>query len=217
MKLSTLANAVSSAVSGGYVHIEGYHSDNHDVSSILGHICPNYGEAKKRAIEKLNEALTTNSFQPIRVTGQCYNDNGVWNSRKKSCPLKPYDITYSVSDVEAAARSILESWTNPVERKNNEVALTEKGKRGLVINLETGRIQFDLLIEREIYNESASDAAKLDAGVVAKTEISMPESKLKDTIRKMFMRKMKTFVLEHGKFAALSINGTKFASSEITF
>ncbi len=217
MKLATVANAVGSAVSGGYVHIEGYHSDKHEVSTILGHISPNYGESKKRAIKELDAALTAHTLQPIRVIGQCYNDNGVWNSRKKSCPLKDYDITYTVAEVEAAAKGILESWQNPVERTSNEIALTEKGNRGLLINLETGRIQFDLLIEREIYNESASDAAKSDAGVVEKIEISMPETKLKAAIRDQFQRKMKTYVLEQGKFDSISINGIKFASSEIQF
>jgi len=217
MKLSTVANAVGSAVSGGYVHIEGYHSDKHEVSTILGHICPNYGESKKRAIKELDAALTAHTLQPIRVTGKCYNDNGVWNSRKKSCPLKDYDIIYTVAEVEEAAKGILESWQNPVKRTSNEIALTEKGNRGLLINLETGRIQFDLLIEREVYNESASDTAKLDAGAVAKVEASMPDTKLKTAIREQFQRKMKTFVLEQGKFETLSINGIRFASKEIEF
>lgn len=215
MKLSEVKNAVSSAVSGGYVCIKSYTSDKSEVSDITGHICPNYGKAKEQAIADLETAINEHTLKEINVKGQCYKDGDVWNSRKRSYPLKEYDITYTVEQVEEAAKGILDSWKNPKERENNEVALTEKGQRGLVINLETGRIEFDLLIEKQVYNQDASDKAK--EGKEEKPEISMPESKLKDTIRKMFMRKMKTFVLEQGKFESLAVNGIKFASSEIEF
>lgn len=217
MKLQTVAEAMETAVSGGYVHIDGYTSDKGEVSKILGHICPNYGVAKEKAIKALRQAIADNDFQPITVTGQCYNDNGTWNARKKSAPMKEYNITFPSREVLEQANEILTSWENPKERINNEVALTEKGKRGLVINLETGRIEFDLLVEQEIYNAEASEAAKEALGIVEKVKASEPLTKLKAAIRERFQRKMKTYVLENGKFQSISINGIKFSSDEIQF
>jgi hypothetical protein len=217
MKLATIAEAMETAVSGGYVHIDGYTSDKGEVSKILGHICPNYGAAKEKAIKALRQAIADKDFQSITVTGQCYNDNGTWNARKKSAPMEKYNITFSASEVLEQANQILTDWETPKERTNNEVALTEKGKRGLVINLETGRIEFDLLIEQETYDSKASETAKESLGIVEKVKASEPLTKLKAVIRERFQRKMKTYVLENGKFESISINGIKFASSEIQF
>jgi hypothetical protein len=217
MNLKTIAQTMETAVSGGYVHLTNYVSDKGEVSTVLAHLIPNYGAGKEKAIKSLREAIAANDFQPITVTGKCYNDNGVWNSRKKSAPLKDYSIEYSKEEVKAAAEEILADWIAPKEKVNNEIALTEKGKRGLVLNLETGRIQFDVLVEKEIYNVALSEQTKDNLGILEKTEVTMPISKLKAEIRNRFQKKFKTYILEKGKFESISVNGIKFTSDEIQF
>ena len=214
-KLKDIISSVNEACSGQFVGITNYVSDKGDVSSITGHIAPNYQTARTKAIEALETAILVNDFEAITVKGTCRKDGNVFNSRKRSAPIMPYEIEFSKTDVMAIANSILESWKNPKERENNKVELSDKGATGLVYNTETGTVSFSLLVEKQTYKEELSEQAK--EGKEEKEENKMPETKLKEIITKRFQKPFKTFVLSPGKFDALTINKMRFKSEELTF
>lgn len=216
MKFAEVVQIINAAPSGSFCGIKDYIGSNGDCSSIIGNLGFSYETAKAKAIAALEKALAEKDFQPIAVSGNCYFDGREFNSRLRSAPVKPFAIFYTVDDVIKEATDILENWKNPVERKNNKIALSEK-KNGLAYNVETGKFTFSLLVTTQTYKEEKSEAVKEAMGTADKIEIKAPETLLKEKIRSRFEGKFRTFELAQGKFDEVSIGGVRFKSSEILF
>lgn len=218
MKFADIVGLINSAPSGSFVGITDYVSEKADVTSVTGHLGVSYAKAKEKKIEALEKAIQENDFSPITVEGDCHFDEtkNVFNSRKKSAPIRHFKITYGRDQVLQTMQEILESWKNPKERANNKVNLSEK-ENGLTYNTETGTFTFSLLVEKIYYKEEASEKAKEESGLSDKVTIKQPETLLKEAIRKRFEKPFRTYTLEEGKFKNISIGGTKFSSDEITF
>ena len=216
IKFADVVAMVNGAPSGGFVGITDYVSEKGEVSSIVGHLGFDYGKARQIAIKDLAAAVAAGTFEAITVKGKCYHDGKEFNARMRSCPVKDYDITYTPRQVLEMANNILTAWQNPKERESNKVNLSDK-QNGLAYNTETGNFTFALLVEKQTYKEDKSDAAKEAMGLADAVEIKAPETKLKEVIRGMFEKKMRSFTLSAGKFAEISIAGNRFKSDEITF
>jgi hypothetical protein len=216
MKLAELTSMFREASGGAFVGITDYVSEQGDCVSYSGHAPFSYANAKAKAIKALESAIAANDFQPITVSGNCYHDGTEYNARKRSCPVKPYTITYDAATVKARALEILDGWKNPKERQNNQIALTEKAE-SVSYNTETGTISFLLLVEHSYYKEEKSIEAKDALGIVEKVEIKAPDTKLNAAIRERFEKPVKRITLSAGKFNAISIDGNKFTSQEIQF
>lgn len=215
IKFSDLLDSINSSPSGGFVGITDYTSSKGDVVSIVGRVGCSYGTMKEEAIAGLKVAIDNNSFEPITVSGKCYMDsNGEFNARKKSCPLQPFNITFTGAEVLTEAKGILEGWEKPSTRKSNKVQLSDK-ENGLSFNKETGTFTIALLVENETYKVEASELLKEELDI--KPKVTAPISLLKAEIRKQFERKIKSFSIKEGNFKQLSINGTKYSSKAISF
>jgi hypothetical protein len=118
IKLSGLIDTINESPTGGFIGVSQYKSEKGDVTSVVGQLGCSYAKAKESAIQALSEAIKANDFEDVTVTGKCHYDDGVWNARKKSAPLKDYKITYKANTVQNVAEEILEAWQNPKERIN---------------------------------------------------------------------------------------------------
>jgi len=215
INLKGLIDTINSAPTGGFVGINGYQSTKGDVTTIVGQVGCSYGKAKALSIESLKEAIDGDGFESVTVEGNCYQlPDGTWNARAKSNPLKSYKVDYTAKEVKECAESILEAWENVKPRKDNKVQLADK-ENGLALNTETKTLNMTLMIHSESYDEEASNLLK--EGMEVKVKASMPETKLKEVIRKRFEKKIKAYTIAEGKFNTLSIAGEKFTSDEITF
>jgi len=214
IKFAKLVDTINESPSGGFVGLTDYASKEGKVVTVLGRMGCSYGTARTLAIEALQKAIKEDDFEAIVVTGDCYKDGDVWNARKRSCPLKPYSLTVDVKQVKAYAKEILEAWENPKPRKDNKIQLSEK-ENGLVFNSVTGTINFSLMIVNETLNEEATKL--LQEAKVQKVKAQAPDSNAKAVIRNRFEKKIKSYTIAEGNFAELTINGTTFASENITF
>lgn len=216
IKFSELVKCINESPSGGYVGIVDYHAQNGDIISVVGKIGCSYATMRKLAISELEAAIEADDFDSITVEGECYWDDErmEWNPRKRSCALKAFNSDHGgyfpKALVKSLAMRILEDWKNPKERANNNTNLTTK-ENGMVYNSETGSFNFSLLVENEYYK------GKEETDEPEKVKIQAPETKAKELIRKRFERKLRTYTISEGKFKTLSIGGTKFNSSDITF
>ena len=214
IKVANIISTINDSPSGGFVGISGYKSENGDVVSVVGQVGVSYGTAKTLAIQALQEAIESDDFECITVKGKCYKKDGVWNVRARSNPLEDYEIDYSVAEVKEMAETVLSEWENPVKRANNKLQLSEK-ENGLAYNIETHTLNMTLMVLTEDYDTEASKLLK--EGKEKKVKASAPESKLKEKIRKQFMKKVKSYTLTQGKFTTLSLNGQKIQSDNIDF
>lgn len=208
-KFKEILTSFNEAPTGGFVGITDYQSQNGDIVSVTGRLGLSYGDAKQAGIDALEQAIKTKDFEAVTVSGSCYEENGVFNSRKRSWDMKEFEITFEVDEVMETAKEILEAWKNPKARKDNKVQLTEK-ENGLSLNKETGSFNFSLMVDHETYKGNDSDKEK-------KVKATMPESLLKTAIRKRFEKKIKAYTIEEGKFARLKIGGKEYLSENITF
>jgi len=211
-KITKILTSVNTAPSGSFVGITNYEDSKGNISSIIGNLGFSYQNAKEKAIDSLKSALEHKDFHPITVKGTCYCENGVFNSRKRSWDAKDYSITFGKKAVMETAQEILDGWLAPSKRVNNKVKLSDK-ENGLVLNTETEKISFSLLVEKQTFKAELTEANKAEKGIEDKVKMTMPVSALKAIIRTRFERKFKQFVIEVGKFDTLSIGGTKFDSA----
>jgi len=210
IKFTDLLTTINEAPTGGFVGVKAYESKTGDVSDVLGRLGCSYDTVRKLSIVDIKAAIDAKAFIGITVEGKCYQTpKGEWNPRKFSCPLKSYKVDYTADEVLESAKAILEAWEAPKPRKSNKTNLSDK-ENGLVFNTETGTFNFSLMVESQTFIHSV-------AGEVAKPKAKAPETKLKETIRAMFEKKIKSFTIAEGKFSQLAINGKKYESTEITF
>jgi len=208
--LKTIVESVNNAPSGSFVGITDYVSDKGDVSSITGQIGVSYGTAKEKAIEALETAIATEDFEAIQIKGICRwdTDKEEWNSRKRSMPMKSYDITFPKSKVMEVANEVLDSYKN-AEKKSSKVQLADK-EDGVYLEQNTDNINIRLLVQNQTYKELESQVAKANLGKVDKPKATMPESALKAVIRKRFEPKIKAFTLRTDNFKKLTVGGNTF-------
>jgi hypothetical protein len=208
--LKQIVESANNAPSGSFVGITDYVSDKGDVSSITGQIGVSYGTAKEKAIKALETAIEAKDFEPITVKGICRWDTekNEWNSRKRSMPMKAYDITFKKAKVIEVAKEVLESYKN-AEKRSNKVQLADK-EDGVYLESETDNINIRLLVQNQTYKELESQVAKANLGKVDKPKATMPEAALKEIIRKRFTPKIKAFTLRSDNFKKLTIGGNTF-------
>ncbi len=216
--LKNLVTLMDNAPSGGFVGLTDYESENGDVTSVTGQLGCSYADVKAFKIAGIKEAIENEDFEPITVTGQGYAEkiDGklVFGRKSSTRTLVNFCEDYTKEQVLETAKEILLAWEAPSTRKSNKVQLTDK-EDGLSLNTETNNFNFTLLVHNETYKEDASNKAK--AGKEVKQKATQPETVLKATIRKRFEKKLKSYTVTEGKFASLSIAGTKFLSEEVTF
>lgn len=217
--LKNLVTLMDNAPSGGFVGITNYESENGDVSSVTGLLGCSYADTVKFKIAALKEALANDDFESITVKGQGYADmvDGKivgYGRKSKARTLVNFCEDFTKEQVINVAKDILHGWENPKPRSNNKVQLTDK-EDGLSLNTETNNINFTLLVQHQTYKEDLSDKAK--AGTEVKIKATQPLTVLKDTIRKRFEKKIKSFTISEGKFASMTIAGTKILSEDVTF
>lgn len=210
INLTEIATAVSKAPSGSFVGITDYISESGDVSSITGQIGVSYGTAKNKAIQALQNAIAMEDFEAISVKGICRwdTDKNEWNSRKKSMPMKSFDITFPKAKVIEVAKEVLDSYQN-AEKDSNKVQLADK-EDGLYLEANTDNINIRLLVQKQTYKDLESQVVKANLGKVDKPSATMPESALKAIIRKRFEPKIKTFTIRSENFKKLTIGGNTF-------
>jgi hypothetical protein len=208
--LNKIVSAVNEAPSGSFIGITDYISEKGDVSSITGQIGVSYGTAKEKAIAALEKAIADKDFEAIEVKGVCRWDDEAkeWNSRKRSCPMKPFAVKYSKAEVLDTAIEVLESYREAV-KKSNKVELSNK-EDGCYLESETNNINIRLLVQNQTYKELESQAAKANKGITEKPKASMPLSLLKAQIRKRFEPKIKSFTIRSDNFVKLTIGGQTF-------
>jgi hypothetical protein len=218
IKLKDLVTLMDNAPSGGFVGITDYESENGDVSSVTGLLGCSYADTVKHKIAGLREALENDDFEPITVKGQGWAKevDGVLEFGRKSKDRKLVNFCedFTQEQVIEVAQEILEGWENPKARKSNKVQLTDK-EDGLSLNTETNNFNFTLMVMQETYKEDLSDKAK--AGKEVKIKATQPLTVLKDTIRKRFERKIKSYTISQGKFASLTIAKQTILSESVTF
>jgi|GEM_PF-2822967 len=211
LNFTDIAEAVEHAPSGSYIGITDYVDKKGNVSSVIGQIGCSYENLKDFNIQVINDAIELDDFSSIHIEGDCYydEDKEEFNARKRSCPLKHFDVEYSVEEVKEAVVSLKESIQTPKTKNTNKTQLTDK-ENGLYVENETGNINFSLLVEKQYYKEEKSKLLKESQEIPEKVKVSSPESILKEKIRNMFTRKIKSFTIGKDKFSELSINKVKF-------
>lgn len=218
MTLKSLVSIMDSAPSGGFVGITDYESENGDVSSVTGLLGCSYADTVKHKIKALKEALENDDFEPITVKGQGWGKkvDGVmeYGRKSKDRTLVNFCVDFTAEQVKNCARDILYGWENPKPRASNKVQLTDK-EDGLSLNTETNNFNFTLLVQQETYKEDLSDKAK--DGKEVKVKATQPLTVLKETIRKRFEKKIKSYTISEGKFASITIAGNKILSEDVTF
>ena len=210
INLQEIVSAANNAPSASFVGITDYVSEKGDVSSITGQIGVSYGTAKEKAIKALTEAIEAKDFEAINVKGICRwdTDKNEWNSRKRSMPMKAYDITFSKAQVLETAKEVLDGYVN-AEKASNKVQLADK-EDAVYLEAETDNINIRLLVQQQTYKELASQVEKANRGIVEKPSATMPESALKAIIRKRFEPKIKSFTIRTDNFKKLTIGGKTF-------
>ena len=211
LNFTDIAEAVEHAPSGSYIGITDYVDNKGNVSSVIGQIGCSYENLKDFNLQVINDAIDLDDFSPIHIEGDCYfdEDKDEFNARKRACPLKHFDVEYSVEEVKNAVVSLKESIQTPKTKNTNKTQLTDK-ENGLYIENETGNINFLILVEKQYYKEEKSKLLKESQEIPEKVKVSSPESILKEKIRNMFTRKIKSFTIGKDKFSELSINKVKF-------
>ena len=211
LNFTDIAEAVEHAPSGSYIGITDYVDKKGNVSSVIGQIGCSYENLKDFNIQVINDAIELDDFSSIHIEGDCYydEDKEEFNARKRSCPLKHFDVEYSVEEVKEAVVSLKESIQTPKTKNTNKTQLTNK-ENGLYIENETGNINFLILVEKQYYKEEKSKLLKESQEIPEKVKVSSPDSILKEKIRNMFTRKIKSFTIGKDKFSELSINKVKF-------
>lgn len=210
INLKEVVTAVNAAPSGSFVGITDYVSEKGDVSSVTGLLGVGYGAAKERAIAALETAIAAQDFEAMTVKGICNTCpiTGELNPRKKSWDAKPFKKTFSKAQVIAIASEVLESYRESV-KTSNKVELSNK-ENGCYLETQTDNINVSLLVIHQTYKELESQAAKANLGIAEKPKSTLPESIVKEKIRKRFEPKIKAFTLRSGNFAKLSIAGKSF-------
>ncbi len=203
--------AVEHAPSGSYVGITDYVDNKGNVSSVIGQIGCSYEHLKDFNMQVINDAIDLDDFPSIHIEGDCYYDESKdeFNARKRSCPLKHFDVDYNAEEVKKAVVVLKESIQTPRTKNTTKTQLTSK-ENGLYVENETGNINFLLLVEKQYYKEEKSKLLKESNKFTGKVKVSSPESILKEKIRNMFTRKIKSFTIGKDKFSELSINKVKF-------
>ena len=211
LNFTDIAEAVEHAPSGSYIGITDYVDNKGNVSSVIGQIGCSYEHLKDFNLQVINDAIDLDDFSPIHIEGDCYfdEDKDEFNARKRSCPLKHFDVEYSKEEVKNAVVSLKESIQTPKTKNTNKTQLTNK-ENGLYIENETGNINFLILVEKQYHKEEKSKLLKESQEIPEKVKVSSPESILKEKIRNMFTRKIKSFTIGKDKFSELSINKVKF-------
>jgi len=217
--LKDIVSTMNSAPSGGFVGITNYESESGEVSSVTGLLGCSYADTVALKIKGLTEAIAGDDFEDITVKGQGYADmkdgKVIGYGRKSNArTLINFCKVYTKEQVLTFAKEILFAWENPKARTSNKVQLTDK-EDGLSLNTETSNFNFTLLVQQQTYKEALSDQAK--AGKEVKVKATQPDTVLKDTIRKRFEKKIKSFTISEGKFASMTVGGQKFLSEQITF
>jgi hypothetical protein len=214
VKLNEIVDCMNEAPSGSVVALKDYVSEDGTVKTVQGQIGVSYDAMKQNAICELKEAIEADTFEPMTVTGQAWeNADGTFATRKsKDRKLVKFCEDYTKEQVTAFAKEILASWENAKPRENNKVQLTEKAD-GISFNTETLNFNFSLVVWNEYYKKDLT--AKEQAGKEVKISASHPDTVVKKKIRAMFEKKYKAFTIAQGKFASLSIGGTTFESDNI--
>lgn len=199
--IAALIAEMSAAKKGEFCVFTNYEDSKGQVSTIYGQIGMDYGDARTQAIEALKEAIEAKDFEDLTIEGQCNFDpvTETFNARKKKgCELlKPYSQTFKSSEVLAMAKSILYDWENPVEKKNNEIKLSEQ----VVYNEETENFNVKVLVSQQVY--------KADLSAPSKPKNQAPETKLKEKIRKRFMKDVKSLTICKDNCEKVSLNGAE--------
>lgn len=198
--IAALIEQINEAKKGSFVVFTNYQGEDGKVQTIYGNLKMSYADVKEKAIADLKEAILSTDFEDVTVKGECRYDaeTDVYNGRKKSWPMAKYEITYKDTEVLAMAKSILFDWENPKERKSNNLSLgAEDGS--VVYNEETENFNVKVMVSNTVYKEELST-------VETKVKATAPETKLKEAIRKRFMKKIKTLTIGKGNCEKISLN-----------
>jgi hypothetical protein len=201
--IAALIEQINEAKKGSFVVFTNYRGTDGKVQTIYGNLKMSYEDVKEKAIADLLEAIKANDFEDVTVKGECRYDKetDVYNGRKKSWPMEKYEITYKASEVLAMAKSILYDWQNPKERANNNLSLgADDGS--VVYNEESENFNVRVMVAKTVYKEELStDDGKIKA--------TAPETKLKDSIRDRFMKKIKTLTIGSNNCEKISLNAVE--------